>query len=107
MLVLVFQHCTLQEISELIQQRLLNVDAVKEYASHMCREIHFDQQACENCLPMLETVWKNNYKTEKYARLCGMPEGTLQEPTETFKSKSWADVVNEAREYVKGFLTLQ
>ena len=88
MLVLVLRHCTLQEISELIQQRLLNVDAVKEYASHMYREIHFDQQVCENCLPMLETAWKINYKTEEHVRLCGMPEGTLQEPTETFWSKS-------------------
>ena len=56
-----FQHCSLHEIARLIQDRSLDIEALKAYRVHVCQEEHFDQLQHDAGLDRLEAGWRTNY----------------------------------------------
>ena len=79
----VYQHCTLQQVADLIQAKVIRPDVAKAYCSYLCREEHFDQAAHDASLPILEVAWKGIYSTPDHSRLCGLTPELFAMPSRT------------------------
>ena len=75
-----YQMKTLVEIKDLILKDLNEVDRIKEFIAHMCREDHFDDAGHQSQLGQLEKEWAANQAGVAHLRMAMKPS-FLRAPT--------------------------
>ena len=69
-----FQHHSLEEIGELIQAKLLSVDAIAKYLEWVSMHENLDQELHDKTVDDLEEQWKTNYSHPSNDALAFLPE---------------------------------
>ena len=60
------QFKTLYEVADLLRQKLVNVKAITDFQSWICREEHFDQAKHNRECRSLERSWKENNESPEH-----------------------------------------
>ena len=68
-----YQRCSLQEIADRIEKNTLNVESIKRFTAHMCREEHFNHASHTANLTTLEDDWKNLQAGKAHVKLFHRP----------------------------------
>jgi hypothetical protein len=71
-----YQYSTLAEIRDLITRDITQLDAIKRYVAHICREDHFDDAKHQAELPSLEKAKADALEGTPHCRLALKPSLT-------------------------------
>ena len=99
----VYQHKTLQEISTMIEQQLLDPECIYEYQAWLHREEHFFEEEHNAMVPEMEKAWKENFKDISHDSLCQLPPFLRDDHVATLwdggSNMTCEDALEEAKQY--------